>query len=134
MVLAGGLVLASVGLLGWHLRQWRSADTGSLDDRDYRFHRRQYLRRVATSGLLGIAGLLMLVDPWIEHPLAKVVYWTGIAAVVISTGILALADWLATRAHYEHMVREHVAEHAVLKAEIDRYRREQQQGPPEKGE
>ena len=51
--LAGALIAISFVLLAWHLRSWRQIDNGALSDRDYRFHRRQFFRRLLASGLLG---------------------------------------------------------------------------------
>ncbi len=122
--LAAGLILASLGLLGWHLRSWRQTDTGALTDRDYHFHRRQFFRRLLASGLLGIVGLLMFGDTWIVAPIVKLAYWTGIASLVLVTMLLAAIDLLASRLHYERQSADHLAEHALLRAEIERFRRE----------
>jgi hypothetical protein len=126
--LAGLLIGLSVLLLAWHLRSWRTADHGGLTEKHYQFHRRQFGRRVAASGLIGLIGLLMAADSWIVHPIAKLAYWSGIAALVVVTMLLALADWLASRAHLGPMVATHAAERAALQAEIDRYHREREQG------
>lgn len=128
LTLAAGLVLMSLVLLAWHVRSWRAADHGGLSDRDYHFHRRQFFRRLLASGLLGLIGLLMFGDEWIAHPLTKLAYWSAIAALVLMTMALALADLLASRMHYRRQSADHVAEHALLRAEIERFRREQETG------
>jgi|GEM_PF-4464401 len=124
LVLGIALMTASVVLLLCHLRSWRQADNGALSDSDYQFHRRQFLSRLASSGTIGVIGGLMVGDRWIDAPLVKLVYWAGIAALVVVMVVLAMRDWLASRLYLEREAASHAAEHAQLRAEIERYRRE----------
>jgi hypothetical protein len=131
LALAGVLMAASIGLLLWHVRAWRQADNGALADEDYRFYRRQLWRRVLASTLLGITGLLMLGERWIENPVNQAIYWVGIAGLVGATAVLALTDWLASRVHFSRQVADHATEHALLRAEIERFRREARSEKPD---
>jgi hypothetical protein len=125
IILAAALLVAAGLLLARHLIVWRRADHGGLADRDYEFHRRQYRRRMQTSGLLGLVGLLMLGSLWIDDPLVGAVYWAGIAALVIWIALLAMTDWLASRLYYGRLAADQAVEHAAIKAEIARFHREQ---------
>lgn len=122
--LSVGLVVASVVLVSMHLAAWRAADHGGLTDRDSRYYARQYRRRTLASTLLGISGLLLGCESLFTNTTTKAFYLLGVCSVVMATMVLALADWLATRKHYAVASRNTAAEHALLKAEIERYHRE----------
>jgi hypothetical protein len=125
-IAVGTALLVAAGLLlARHLTVWRRADHGGLTDGDYEFHHRQYRRRMQTTGLLGIVGLLMLGSLWIADPLVGAVYWSGIAALVVWVALLALSDWLASRLYYGRLAAAHAVEHAAIKAEIAKFHREQ---------
>jgi hypothetical protein len=123
-LLGCALMAGSALLLLWHLRAWRLADNGALSDVDYQFHRRQFFYRLASSGTIGVIGGLMVGDRWIEAPLIKLAYWGGIAALVLVMVMLALRDWLASRLYFEREATNQAVEHAELRAEIERFRRE----------
>ena len=118
------LIVASATLILWHLRTWRAADHGGLGDREADFLRRQFRRRWQASGMIGLVGVLLLGDLWITDPLSALLYWCGVALMVAWTTLLALADWFASRVYYGHLTSASHAEHAVIKAEIERFRRE----------
>ena len=59
LLFSAALVFGSLVLLAWHVKAWREADHGGLSERDYEFFRRQYRRRMQSSGMLGIIGFLV---------------------------------------------------------------------------
>lgn len=120
-----GLVASSIFLIVMHLVTWRKADHGALTDADQLFYQQQYQRRTTASGLLGIIGVLLSAESILGDAITKSLFLLGIASAVCVTLVLALSDWLATRKHYEQHKRDAAAEHALLRAEIERYHREQ---------
>jgi hypothetical protein len=122
------LILASVGLIAWHVRSWRRARQGELEERERDFHLRQLRRRVQTSvmiGLLGVAifaGQLLLEakTPW----KLQVIYWIGVLALVLWIALLAVADMTATSFYYSREKSDFVVERAKLQAELRKARNE----------
>ena len=121
------LLAISAALIVWHVLAWRRADHGGLADADYRFYRHQFRRRVQASALLGMVGVLALVDMWIQDVTARVVLWCVILLIVLWSLLLAGADWLASRLHFDKLLSANAVEHALLKREIEKFRREQDQ-------
>ena len=124
LTLGCSLIAGSLALLLWHLRSWRHADNGALNDRDYQFYRRQFFLRLAASGTMGVIGGMMLGDVWVRDPHVKLIYWAFIAGLVVLMVLLAMRDWLSSRLYLEREAATHAAEHAQLRAEIERFRRE----------
>lgn len=122
------LLAVSGGLIVWHVLAWRRADHGGLADADYRFYRSQFRRRVQASAMLGLVGVLSLVDLWMVDVTARVVLWCVILLVVLWSLLLAAADWLASRLHFDKLLSANAVEHALLKREIEKLRREQERG------
>ncbi|HZL90780.1 MAG TPA: hypothetical protein VFB96_20600 [Pirellulaceae bacterium] len=119
------LLAISAGLIAWHVLAWRRADHGGLADADYRFYRHQFRRRLQSSALVGLVGVLSLVDLWIQDVTARVVLWCFILLIVLWALLLAGADWLASRLHFDKLLSASAVEHALLKREIEKIRREQ---------
>lgn len=129
LLFSAALVFTSLVLLAWHVKSWREADHGGLAERDYQFHRRQYRRRMQSSGMLGIIGLLILGHLWVADNAMLAVYWAGVLGLVVWTVLLAVADLAASRLHYGPQVAEQRTEHLLLKREIEKFRRESSSDP-----
>lgn len=107
-VISGGVGLFLIGLGGvliyWHCCVWQEhrADP-ALDDRERRHFRTQFRRRLQTSGLLIVLGIMIPVGdifiPWQLFPRMFSLYW--IVVLLLAFWVIALAafDWLATRMH-----------------------------------
>src|SRR5262245_2064838 len=121
------LLVVSTALIAWHVLAWRRADHGGLADADYRFYRHQFRRRLQSSALVALVGVLSLVDIWIQDVTARVVLWCVILLIVLWALLLAGADWLASRLHFDTLLSASAVEHALLKREIERVRREHDQ-------
>lgn len=127
ILFAASLLVVSATLIWWHLLAWRRADHGGLTDGDYRFYRNQFRRRMQSSAMLGLVGILALVDLWIADATARAVLWCFILLIVVWTLILAGTDWLASRLHFDKLLSASAVEHALLKRELEKFRREQDQ-------
>ena len=126
LLFSAALVLGSLTMLAWHIKSWREADHGGLSERDYDFYRRQCRRRMQTSGMLGIIGLLIFGHLWVRDNTMLALYWTGILGLLVWTVLLAVRDFAASRLHYGPQVADLRTEHLLLKREIERFRRESQ--------
>ncbi len=125
LLFALSLLATSAVLILWHVLSWRRADHGALADAEYRFYRNQFRRRLQTSALLGLVGLLALADLWIANVVTRAVLWCVILLIVLWTLVLAGSDWLASRLHFQKLLSASAVEHALLKREIEKFRREQ---------
>ena len=129
IVFAAALVLLALVLLGLHWTTWRQADHGGLSEREQDFHRRQFRRRILSSGMLGLMGLMMLGSLWIEAAWAQFLFWVGMLLGIGAVMLLALADWWSSRTHYGRDQVLQAAQIELLKAEIRKYQSEQTQKP-----
>jgi hypothetical protein len=126
LLVSAALAFGSLVLLAWHVKAWREADHGGLSERDYEFFRRQYRRRMQSSGMLGIIGLLILGHLWVRDNSMLALYWTGVLGLLVWTVLLAASDLAASRLHYGSQVSDQQTEHLLLKREIEKFRRESQ--------
>ncbi len=119
------LVLLAITLCLSHVRAYRLNDHGGLSDEDTLFFRRQYIRRLQTSRLLGIVGVMLLGERLKLDPIVGAVYWLLVVALVVWMVALAFADWTESRLYWARPIELSADQAARLKAEIERYRREQ---------
>ena len=66
VVLSITLLLVSAALVVMHVRAWRTVDHGGLGAAEREFHERRYRRRLQSSLMLGVIGLLVLGDLWLD--------------------------------------------------------------------
>lgn len=130
LIFAIALLAFAGALIAWHLLAWRKADHGGLTDEDYRFYKNQFRRRMQTSALLGAMGLLALGDLWITGTVARAALWTVMFLLLLWVLLLAAADWLASRLHFDKLLSASAVEHALLQREIEQFHREQKAGIP----
>jgi hypothetical protein len=124
---AAALLTVSGTLIVWHLLVWRRADHGGLADADFRFYRNQFRRRMQVGAMVGIVGLLALVDLWIRDVTSRAVLWCVVMVILLWAVILAVSDWLASRLHYDKLLAANAVEQALLQREIKKFQREQNQ-------
>lgn len=127
ILFAAALLALSAALIAWHVLAWRKADHGGLADADFRFYKNQFRRRMQTSALVGIVGLLALLDLWIADVTSRAFLWCVVLLLVLWTVILAVSDWLASRLHFDKQLSANAVEHALLQREIKKFQREQNQ-------
>ena len=133
LVVSGLIVLFSMLLLGQHVRAWRLANHGGLEDHEEAFLRRQYLRRMRASGLLGILGLAILGELFIQSHAWLLAYWMVVLVIAAWICLLALADWIASRNHWQASLAVSQAQAAALKAEIAKFQLEERKPPDPSG-
>ena len=127
VALSLGLVASSVALLVLHLRAWRDVDNGGLSDAERIFHHRLFRRRMRASGMIGLIGCLLLADLAPLPPNVAALYWSGVLGLVLWTMLQAALDYLSIRRHYSQKTADLECQREVLKAEIERYHRQQRE-------
>ena len=109
-------------LLWTHSRTWQaSRHCPDPEERDYR--RRQYRRRMQTSGLLAGAAVALLVGQWIPEAVPRtfrILFWGGVVLVVFWVILLALADMVAIYHYYGRLRTSYLVERAKLQAQLRR--------------
>jgi hypothetical protein len=121
----------SLGLLWLHRRSWVASQDRAPDSEALEFSRKQYRRRVQTSGLMMFIAVAMLGSLWVKRPFLLLLFWGGVALLVLWTCLLATADWLHTRWYYTRLRDDNVAQRAALEAEMRRILRHRSNGRPE---
>ncbi len=118
-------LLVAVGLLMSHMRAWRAYQREDLDAEELDYRRRQYRRRMQTSAILGGLAIAMYVGGTLltfrlTSPMFTLLFWGIFLLVLIWVAVLAAADMVATRRHFNRVRSETLVERAVLQAELRR--------------
>jgi hypothetical protein len=110
------LIFLSGLLLDSHRRAWRAAQVDhQLTDRDRRFARSQYLRRMQASSIIGLIGAALGCYPLVpEEPLAILLYVTALVVACACMMLLALLDVLATRQNLRRLESEQLAQQVKM--------------------
>jgi hypothetical protein len=128
VVLSLTLLFISLALAATHLRAWRVADHGGLAAAERDFQERRYRRRLQTSLMLGVIGILVLGDLWLDEIVkdawGRLLYWSGVGLLLLWLLLLAASDWLASRRHYRGQFDRLLADRDALRADLERIRRE----------
>ena len=78
-----------------------------------------------TVDTVAILGLGLIGGLWIDaqgDTVLSVVFWCVLLLIVVWIGVLAAADWVASRYYFETLQTDQQTEHAAIKAELDRLR------------
>lgn len=118
LVAAIAILAVAALLVAWHRRAWRRALGGRLSAAELKFAFEQYRRRMQTSVMLGLVGVLIFAGPWVTAPLAILLYWLGVIVLVLWIMLLAGADMLATRLYYAQLETEHHVKQFKLEAKL----------------
>ncbi|MGA2064053.1 MAG: hypothetical protein ABSG86_03745 [Thermoguttaceae bacterium] len=125
------LLVSGGGLMAWHVVAWRRWRSQDVEARERDFHRRQFVRRMQTSAMLGLLGVAIplgqVLPPWLGSVMFTVLYWGGVLVLVLWMALLALADIVATQQHFGRLHNEYLVEQAKLQAEARRLQAGQEQ-------
>ncbi len=116
------VLVGAAGLMGWHIRQWRSAQARAVEKAELDYRRSQFRRRMQTTALFGLATAAMpfglpLVRAW---PQAGAIYWGGIVLLLLWAIVLGFADILAIKVFYGRLYHRNRLEQARLELEMRR--------------
>ncbi len=97
---AVALVLIGGVLVGLHLRSWRSARERDLEGEEFEFAHGQYRRRMQTSAMVSLVGVLIFIGQWVSGGVLVLFFWLAVVLIVVWIMLLAMADVMATRVHF----------------------------------
>jgi len=114
-----GIVLSGLGvlLMRSHQKAWRlQRDDAALDAHDQAYYQRRYRRRMQTSGLILLLGLLLPLGAglmvWKVDVVLTTCYWIGVLLLTAWVAVMGVGDLVATGVH--------------TRAALDRLRSQQQ--------
>ncbi len=133
-IFAASLILVGLSgvLIDSHRRAWRAAQQDArLTDRQRRFARAQYYRRMQASGIIGVIGLAIGVKPLVPlEPWPLTLYLASLIGACACIMLLALLDVWATRQHYRRINDERVVEEAKRTLKLRRAAESSESEPP----
>ena len=101
-----GAALFATGVLfiRWHVHEWREEKNNpGLDPNDRRHFYARYRRRMQTSGILVLLGILIPLGDWLidrnKNPLPATIVWIVVLLLTMWVIVMALGDMLSTRTH-----------------------------------
>jgi hypothetical protein len=122
------LLAASAAWMFRHTRSWREVQQQTLPAEEFEFRYRQFRRRMQTSAMLGILGVVLsagdLVQSARSNPWIMAIYCMIILTITFWMILLAISDIWATRFHYGRIRQRFLNEQAKLEAEFRRHQRE----------
>jgi len=97
-------MVTGLGLMAAHVHAWRrQRQDPSLDEFDRDHYRARYRRRLQTSGLIALLGLLIPLGDapflWRQGVRISTIFWLAILLLTAWIVLLALGDIASTRAH-----------------------------------
>jgi hypothetical protein len=116
LAVGGVLVGAAAMLIALHRQAWRSVDRGLAAQSEQNFAAAQYRRRVQTSAMIGVVGVLIAGGPWVPPGWVMAGYWLVVVLLVLWLVMLALADALASRLHFGRIEQQQTLERLRLQA------------------
>ncbi len=122
------LVVLGLAFLRRHRRSWhdlKSDPAVAPGERNYYY--RQYRRRVLTSGLLVLLGVLIPVGDQLfdrRFPvMTGTLYWVGVMSLVLFVLLLGVVDFFATGMHTKDALLRVRGEKAALERQVEEVRR-----------
>ena len=125
------LLICAAALMGMHARTWRSVQEQEMDDRERDYHRRQFRRRMQSSGMLAVLAAGIFVGQWVSQvarPTIVFIFWGGVGLLVVWLAVLAVADILATKVYYGRLRQGFLIEQAKLQSQLRRMQEARRNG------
>ncbi|NIL96213.1 MAG: hypothetical protein GTO53_02665 [Planctomycetales bacterium] len=111
------LVAISAGLVIAHLHSWRGerAKDQTPGGHEAVYAWRKFRRRMQASLMIGLTGVAIVVGNWLPaDPLLYGIYWAAVILAVFWIVLLALADLIHTRRHFQRLRDQQLVEQAQL--------------------
>ena len=138
MTLAGAfLAIMGVFMIRSHLRTWRRhRDDSSLAERELQYCFAQYRRRLQTSAIISLLGVLLFVGDVVlyrvlpEENFVGVfgIYWIVVLCLTLWIVVLAWGDVTAIRVHSKTVLNRHLKEQRKLEKELAELKNRQSNG------
>jgi hypothetical protein len=129
------LVLLGLAFLRRHRRTWQDRKNDpAIELSERKYYHRQYRRRMLTSGLLVLLGVLIPIgDALLERKfplMAATLYWVGVLLIVLFVLSLGFLDLFAAGLHTKDAMLRIRGEKAALEREVQEIRRTIRDQPP----
>ena len=97
-----GLVLIGLAMIRGHLHSWQKQKSDeSIDELDQRHYYARFQRRIQTSGLIVLLGILIPIGDlplmWRQGPLVSACFWIAVLFIPVWIILLAMGDWSSTK-------------------------------------
>ena len=134
-----GVVIFVFGaaMMRWHVASWRrQKNDASLDDFDRNHYFARYRRRMQTSGIIALLGILIPVGDSLlslqNFPALFAVYWGTVLLLTLWIVLLAVGDVSSTKAHSNVALERLRQKQRELQAHAKRLKSRRSNGhPPE---
>lgn len=139
LVVGGVLILLGVFFMWTHVRSWRRTQhEPELQARDEQHYRVQFRRRMQTSGMIVLIGILIPLGdaliPWRKAPTLFFFYWGGILVMAVWVMLQALGDMFSTREYSRGSMEQLRQQQAELERELEEFRRQGSNGTSGRGQ
>ncbi len=133
-----GATLCLVGLIMMraHVRSWRiqKRDT-TLDDFDRQHYQARFRRRLQTSGMIALVGVLIACGdspliPWQNFQRAFAIYWLVVLMLTLWIALLAIGDLSSNRAYSRVALARVRQKQRDLEAQVAQIKRRGSNGQP----
>ncbi len=138
MTLTGAfLIVLGFLMIRTHIRTWRRyRDESSLAERELHFYFTQYRRRMQTSSIIALLGVLLFAgDVVLPRVLPKEdfaglfgVYWIAVLCVTLWILALAWGDITAIRVHSKTVLNRHLKEQRKLEQQLVELKKQHSNG------
>lgn len=106
-------------MIDGHRRSWSQSQAGELSERERRFAKKRYRRRLFASGILAVLGALIGVEPLIpRRPGWMATYTSLLLVAVVIMMMLGMQDAWASSAHYQRVQLDHLAKQAEIARQL----------------
>lgn len=126
------LLLVGLGLMRSHVRTWESQkEDASLDEADRRHYHRRYRRRLQTSGLIVLLGVLLPAGDLLipaNRPGLFATYWFCVLLLAGWVIVMGLGDLASTGAHARASLARVRQKQRELERALEEYRSRQSNG------
>lgn len=139
MTLAGAfLIVLGVLMIRSHLRTWRRHrdDSSSLAERELQFYFAQYRRRMQTSAIIALLGVLLFVGDVVlprvlpDEDFVEVfsIFWTVVLCLTLWIVVLAWGDVTAIRVHSKTVLNRHLGKQRELEEQLTELKKRHSNG------
>ena len=133
-----GAILLLVGLVMMrsHTRSWRQQNLDTtLDEFDRQHYYARYRRRLQTSAMIALVGILIAVGdspliPWRNFQRAFAVYWVVVLMFTLWIVLLAIGDLSSSRAHSQVALARVRKKQRDLESQVEQIKRRGSNGHP----
>jgi hypothetical protein len=134
----GVLFVAGLAFMVSHRRTWRQQQADdTLDEADLKHYRKRYRRRMQTSALIVLLGILIpvgdVVIPWkdlpkVEAALWWAAYWGTVLMITLWVLLLGMGDLFSTKSYAQSTLARNYQQQRILEEQIAQIKRRETNG------